>query len=71
MKTITWEIHERDLAHPSKIEHLWWRVIKGIRSLDQAKEALECEKSHPAWRKTREFKIVRVEKTIQEFDETV
>ncbi len=71
MKTITWEIHERDLAHPARIEHLWWRVIKGIRSLDQAKEALECEKSHPAWRKTREFKIVRVEKTIQEFDETV
>ena len=40
-----------------------WAVKNGIDP--------ECEKSHPAWRKTREFKIVRVEKTIQEFDETV
>ena len=69
MKTITWEIHERNLAHPSKIEHLWWRIVGGIRSLDEAKEQLEREKSHHSWRKTREFKIVRVETVIHEFDE--
>lgn len=70
MKTITWEIHIRDLAHPARIEHLWWRIVSGIRSLDEAKEQLEREKRHPAL-KTREFKIVRVETVIHEFDEPI
>ncbi len=69
MKTTTWEIHSRNINHPAKLEHLWWRVIHGVRSLEEAKEQLNIEKRSD--RDSREFKIVRVEKTVQEFDETV
>lgn len=69
MKTTIWEIHSRNINHPAKLEHLWWRVMHGMRSLEEAKEYLEREKRY--YNDSREFKIVRVEKTVQEFDETV
>ena len=69
MKTTTWEIHSRSINHPAKLERLWWCIFHGMRSLEEAKEQLNIEKCSD--RDSREFKIVRVEKTVQEFDETV
>jgi len=48
----------------------WWTKQIGVQFVE-AREQLEREKSHQSWRKTREFKIVRVETVIHEFDEPV
>lgn len=64
-----WQIQRRDLSHAARINHFWFPLYS-VRSLEDAKESLDCEKrdSHSL---SEEFRIVRVETTIKEFVETV
>jgi hypothetical protein len=68
-KTIKWQIESRDLANKAKIYHLWFPLYQ-CRSLEDAKNSLSVEKrdSHSP---SEEFRIVRLETTIESFIETI
>ena len=69
-KKIHWKIQCRDLSHGARLYHLWFTIADNFVSLEDAKDWLTFEKkdSHSS---SEEFRIVRVETSIQEFVETV
>jgi len=71
LKLTTWQIHSRDMSSKAAVEHLWWPVVRGLRTLDDARSQLGVEKaSNIRCEKQSEFKIVRVETITNEYDES-